>query len=248
MSRRVKKVEVVVDRLPRNVRTERFIEWMDGWLGARHVVIGAYDRHHNTEVAFVLERDMFELFAEMYRTALYMRWLLSTGAPFAVCSEDGCIDVSEMDDLVILIPKHELERLQSIEREIKKMLKGRRADVFMLGEGGRIWISVGSCKTYIYDDEALVLAGMLLDELYNETKQEVFKEMRDAVSEVFKPYEFELDARVENWDGRIFVEVNGCPMLLTHEETLDIVRGLLSLSTMWFMESWIIAEEDWGYE
>ena len=236
------RAEVIVDRTSVTARSERFVEWLEGWLRANY---GVVDTCFWCDV-FRVEADMFDLFANMYRVVQYMRWLLKARVLVAVCGDDGCIDMSEVDDVALLIPKYEIEKLEEVEKKIKEMVKDGVKGISMMGEGGRVWFNVGCCETYIYDDEAVVLSGLLLDVLYWRTGQEVFREMRDVVFEVFRPEDVNLDVYISYWDDKVFIEVNGCPMLLTYEEVLGIVYGLLSLSTMGFRESWIVAEEDWG--
>jgi hypothetical protein len=244
-----KRVEVIVDRVSGDARNERFVEWLGGWLRMRYKVVGAYLRNLRFDV-FYVEADMFELVAEMYKVVQFMRWRLGAKAPVVVYSGDECVDMSEDDglmyDFMFLVPRHEVEKLERVRSEVKKMIKNEK--IPMLGEGGRIWFRLDDCKTYIYVDEAVVLSGMLLGKLYEETGQEVFRELRDRVFEVFKPGDVELDVNIGKMLDKIYVELNGCVMFLTHEEVLDVVDGLLSLSIMHFTESIIIAEEDWGYE
>jgi hypothetical protein len=241
------RVEVVVDRESPTVRDLRFVEWLEGWLRMRYKVAGAYLRNLRFDV-FYVEADMFELVAEMYKVVQFMRWRLGARAPVVVCSGDECVDMSEDDglmyDFMFLMSRREVEKLERVWNEVKKMVKSER--IPMLGEGGRIWLRLDDCETYIYVDEAVVLSGMLFGKL-GEAGQEVFRELRDRVFEVFEPGDVELDVNVDKVLDKIYVELNGCVMFLTHEEVLDIVDGLLSLSIMHFTESAIIAEEDWGY-
>jgi hypothetical protein len=237
------RVEVVVDRAFDKARNVRFVEWLEGWLRTHCDVVDACFWCNELRV----DADMFDLFANMYRVVQYMRWVLKADVLVVVCGNDGCIDMSEVDDLLFLIPKDEIEKLENVEKKVKEMISSSVKGIGMMGEGGRAWFNVGGCETYIYDDEAVAFSGLLLDKLYQKTKQEVFMEMRDTVYEVFRPEKFNLDVYISSWDDKIFVEVNGCPMLLSHEEVLYVVYGLLSISTMNFRESWIIAEEDWGY-
>jgi hypothetical protein len=244
------RVEVVVDRGLSTVRDLRFVEWLEGWLRMRHKVFGAYLRNFRCDV-FYVEADMFELVAEVYKVVQFMRWRLGARVPVVVCSDDGCIDLSEedglMSDLMFLVPSYEVEKLERVRDEVKKMVKNVKG-VSMSGEGGRVWFYLDDCKTYVYVDEAVVLSGILLDKLYEETGQEVFRELRDVVFEVFNLGDVELDVNVGKMLDKIYVELNGCVMFLTHEEVLDIIDGLLTLSITYFKESAIIANENWGYE
>jgi len=244
------RVEVVVDRKLSTIRDLRFVEWLGGWLRMRYKVVDVRLLNLRFDV-FYVEVDMFELVAEVYKVVQFMRWRFGARVPVVVCGDDGCVDMSEedglMSDLMFLVPRHEVEKLERVRDEVKKMIKSGEK-VHMLGEGGRVWFYLDDCKTYIYVDEAVVLSGMLLDKLYEEAGQEVFRELRDRVFEVFKPGDVELDVSVGKILDKIYVELNGCVMFLTHEEVLDVIDGLLSLSVMHFTESIIIAEEDWGYE
>ena len=246
----VSRVEVVADRGLSTVRDLRFVEWLEGWLRMRYKVVDVSFRNLRFDV-FYVEADMFELVAEMYKVVQFMRWKLGARAPVVVCSGDGCVDMGDedglMSDLMFLVPRHEVEKLEWVRDEVKKIIRSSEK-AHVLGEGGRVWFYLDGCKTYIYVDEAVVLSGMLLDKLYEETGQEVFRELRDRVFEVFKLGDVELDVNIGKILDKIYVELNGCMMSLTHEEVLGVVDGLLSLSIMSFTESIITAEEDWGYE
>jgi len=245
------RVEVVVDRGLSTVRDLRFVEWLEGWLRMRYKVVDVSLRNLRFDV-FYVEADMFELVAEMYKVVQFMRWRLNARAPVVVCSGDGCVDMSEEDGLIcglmFLVPKHEVEKLRRVRDEVRKMARENVRGLSILGEGSRIWFHLDDCKTYIYVDEAVVLSGILLDKLYEEAGQEVFRELRDRVFEVFKPDEVELDVSIDRTVVMIHVELNGCVMFLSREEVLYVIDNLLLLSIMSFAESIITAEKDWNYK
>ena len=164
-----KRVEVVVDKVSGDARNERFIEWLDGWLRRyeiKYKIVDVSLRNLRFDV-FYVEADMFELVAEMYKVVQFMRWRLGARAPVVVCSGDECVDMSEDDglmyDFMFLVPRHEVEKLERVWNEVKRMVKNER--IPMLGEGGRVWFYLDDCKTYVYVDEAVVLSSMLLGKL-----------------------------------------------------------------------------------
>jgi hypothetical protein len=208
------------------------------------------------DYVFVVEADIFELFEKMYRYVEYEKWRWGADAQVAMCSSNECIDLSWVDglmnDYVTIIPKSEVTKLRMVKDRIRKMIGRGGVSVSMTGEGGRIWIYLNRCETYVYDDEAVALAGLLLDVLYRETGREEYKEMRDAVYEVFRPEEFGLDVTVKRGDicyrDLFYVALGQCQTCMTYEEVVDMIYGLLSLTVISFIESRIVAEEDWDYE
>jgi hypothetical protein len=225
--------EVIVDIANKSVRDERFVEWLWGWLGTRYVLRGAYLRENMTEVAFVLEKDVFTLFAEMYRVVSYMRSRLRSKVPVALCSGDECIEMSDTYYLV-LMSEYKIRKLRKVLRMVEQMARKEEVrSISIIGLSGQVWIDIGCGTTVLYTDEVVALIGLLLNKLYEMTELVVFKEARNHVYSVVNP--FAVDYSVVDLEVKICCEelidiiLDGCKEGFTYKEALWIVSKLLSI-------------------
>jgi hypothetical protein len=242
------RVEVIVDRISDTKRNERFIEWIDGWLRSRHVVLGVYDRHNRIEVAFVLEKDMFRLFEEMYRVVEVMREVLYTDAPVAICSDDECIDLSENreETFVMIASKYKIRKLKKVRNMVKRVLTNTSLfdmGIYVASNGGRIWINTNGCRTMLYVDEAVVISEILLSSMYANTKLEILKEVADTVFKMFERTEVDLSmVDIRDIGDGFIITVGGCKLNLNYEETLKLVYEMLNWSIIGLKKSLIVAD------
>jgi hypothetical protein len=209
------------------------------------------------DYVFVVEGDMFELFEKMYRYLEYSKFRWGADAKVVMCGGNECIDMSWVDGLMggymIIIPKDEIMKLKMVRDRIKRMFEKNVGYADMVGDGGRIWIYLNRCKTYVYGDEAVALAGLILDVLYRETGREEYREMRDMVYEVFRPEEFKLNISIKRGyvcqrHDLFHVWLDQCQACMSYEEVVDMAYSLLNLAIIGFMESRLVAEMEWGYE
>jgi hypothetical protein len=251
----VGRVEVVVERGP-GLRDIWFAEWLSGWLRDRYVV-DAYFFYPDMDV-FHVEADVFELVARVYREALHLRWVLRAEVNVAVCGGGECVvvacsgrvceDEEVEENVLVLLPEDEVEKLRMVEKKVEELIKkdARGIDMFGIDRGG-IWLRMGGCEVFVFKDEAVALSALLLDALYRGTKNEVFRELSEEVRKVFDPDEFSLDVRVDVLHKDTYcVALNGREVCLSYEEVLNMVYDLLSLAIIGFSEDRIIAEEDYG--
>jgi hypothetical protein len=251
LSRGTMKTEVIVDRIDLMARDERFIEWMEGWLRARYVV-DAYLRHNGAEVAFILRKDMFELFGEMYRVVEEMRRVLNAKEAVALCQGDECIDLSENyeDGVLILVSNYKIRRLEKAKNVVKRLLEDDKLeDIMLIGEGGRIWINIKCRNELLYVDEAISLSHALLEKMYKKTGLRILK---NAADEILKVIGLEGLLKLENVeieDAGLGFEllIGGCKIYLGHNDVLKFVYGVLQLAVIELMEARITAEEDYGW-
>jgi hypothetical protein len=245
--RNMDKVEVIVDRISPTSRDMRFIEWLEGWLRARYVV-DAYVRFNGTEVVFMLNKDMFDLFGEMYRVVDEMRRVLHAKEPVALCQGDECIDLSENyeDDVLILMSRYKIRRLEKAKNMVKRLLKDDNLeDIMLVGEGGRIWINTKCRDDVLYVDEAIVLSGRLLEWMYVKTHIRIFKEAASEIFRVFRQTDVDSsNIEIKNTDYGFELLVGGCKIYLSHDEVLRFVYGILQLAVIDLIEARITAEED----
>jgi hypothetical protein len=222
--------EVIVDIVNKSVRDDRFVEWLWGWLGTKYVLHGAYLRENMTEVVFVLEKDMFTLFTEMYRVISYMKSKLKSEAPVVLCSGDECIDMSDTYYLV-LISGYKIRKLKKVFNMIKPLVRKKEVrGIWMMSMSGQIWINIGCHDTMLYTDEVIALIGLLLDRLYRMSQLVVFKEARDYVYNVVDPFAINynvIELEVEKCGGLIDVVLDGCKQGLLYDEVIWLVYKLL---------------------
>ena len=244
------RVEVVVDRVSPTAGDERFIEWLEGWLRVRYVV-DAYLRHNGTEVVFVMQKDMFRLFVEMYRVVEYMRWKLRSNASVAVCSDGGeCIDMSD-GDYVVLTSRYKVKKLMKAKNIVKKLVKNDYvADVSVLSWFGYAILNIGCYGVLLYTDEVVALSGILLDKLYKVMGLKILRDARDYVYSVFNPIDFNsdvVDLEIEGGNG-VSIRLDGCERGFTYEEVLKLVYKLLITAINDLTDVKMIMERDYGIE
>jgi hypothetical protein len=245
MSKAMDKVEVIVERISPTSRDERFIEWIDGWLRARYVV-DAYLRHNMTEVVFVLRKDMFHLFKEMYRVVEMMRETLHVGVPVAICSDDECIDLSENreETFVMLMSKYKIRRLERIRNMVKRVLTDvDLPNVYVVSNGGRIWIGTNCSRVMLYVDEAIVISEILLSNIHSYTKLKILGEAADRI---FKMFGRDIDLSIidikNTYDGFI-ITIGGCKLYLDYDEALRLIYEMLTWSIIGLKRSLIAIDE-----
>ena len=262
MNRDMNRVEVIVDREPKTVRGERFIEWIDGWLRARYVV-EAYSRHQNAEVAFILRKDMFRLFEEMYRVVEHMRWKLNIDIPIAICNDNECIDMSDIAYLV-LVSGYKLKKLKKAINIVKRLIKDKNVrNVLVKPWFDFVVLNIGCHSVLVYLDEVIAIAGLLLDRLYHATTLKVLRDARDYVYNIVEPTKVDLDVldiEVEKGnldipdieigkDGTtIAMQLDGCVRLFTYDEALWLVYKLLSAAVDILTDVRMIMKRDYGIE
>jgi len=253
MSRRsMDKVEVIIDRINLTARDQRFIEWMEGWLRARYVV-DAYVRYNGVEIVFVLSKDMFRLFTELYRVVEYMRWKLKFKTPIALCNDSGeCIDMTD-NDYSVLISNYKIKKLKKARNIVRRMIKDEDIDgVSILPWFDYIILNIGCYGTLLYMDEVVAMAGLLLDELYKATDLKVLKEARDYVYKVFNSVDFNfsvIDLEIEKCcDESISIKFDDCERGFTYDETLRLVYKLLSTAINSLTDVKMIMKRDYGVE
>jgi len=242
------KVEVIVDRVLGDARNERFIEWLSGWLRTRYVV-DAYLRHNGIEVAFVLRKDMFRLFEEMYRIVETMGEMLHVDAHVAICSGDECIDLSKdrEETFIMLMSKYKIRKLERVRNMVKRVLTDvDLSDIYVVSNGGRVWISTNCSRVMLYVDEAIVISEILLDSIYVNTKLRILKE---AVDMIFKMFERNVDLSMvdirDTGDGFV-ITIGGCKLYLDYDEALRLVYELLTWSIIGLKRSLISVDEHDG--
>jgi hypothetical protein len=244
------KVEVVVDREPETVRGERFIEWVDGWLRARYVV-DAYSRHNNTEVVFVLRKDMFRLFEEMYRVVEYMRWKLNVINPVVICSGDECIDVSDNSHSV-LVSGYKIKKLRKARNIVKRLIKDEDIyGVSMITWFDFVILNIGCHGVLVLLDEVVAIAGLMLDKLYHAISLKVLRDARDYVYSVVEPIKVDLDVldvEVEKGETAIRISLDGCVRSFTYDEALRLTYKLLQAAVNMLTDVRMIMKRDYGIE
>jgi hypothetical protein len=244
MSRGVKKVEVIVDRVPYDARNERLIEWIEGWLRARYVV-NAYSRHNNSEVAFVLARDMFRLFEEMYRVVEVMREILNVSTPVAICSDSECIDLSENKEetFLVIMSNYKIRKLEKIKNMVKRVLAGVDLyDIYVASNGGRVWIDTRCGRTTLYVDEAITISEILLSYIRARTKLRILGEVADTIFKMFNRTDVDLSmVNIKDIGDGFVITVGRCNMNLDYDEALQLVYELLTWSIIGLKKSIIVA-------
>ena len=228
------RAEVIIERTQTN-RDERLIEWVDGWLRARYRVVGTYSRYNKTEVMFVVEKDMFELFARMYRSLHYMRWKLNSKAPIAICGGNECIDMSDYSDLLVFVSNYKIRQLKKAKNIVKRLIKDDHVEgVSVVSRFGLVAVNIGCYGIQLNVDEIIALSGILLNKLYHVTNLKVLKDARDYVYKVFRPEEVDLsdlDINIDDSIGNsLGIELDGCVRSFTYDEVLKIVYKLLTVS------------------
>jgi len=256
------RVEVIIDRALATARDMRFVEWLEGWLRARYVV-EAYSRYQNTEVAFILEKDMFKLFKEMYRVVEHMKWKLNVDVPIAICSDNECIDMSDSIYLV-LVSGYKLKKLKKAVNIVKRLIKDEDVRNVLV----KIWfdfavLNIGCHSVLVYLDEVIAIAGLLLDRLYHATTLKVLRDARDYVYNIVEPTKVDLDVldiEVEKGnldipdieigkDGTtIAMQLDGCVRLFTYDEALWLMYKLLSAAVDILTDVRMIMKRDYGVE
>ncbi|MCI4408317.1 MAG: hypothetical protein JHC26_04445 [Thermofilum sp.] len=245
------RVEVIVDRVNLTTRDQRLIEWLYGWLQSHHVLTGAYLREHMTEVAFIVEGDLFRLFMELYRVVEYMRWKLKFKTPIALCNDNGeCIDMTD-NDYSTLISNYKIKKLKKARNIVKRMIKDEDIDgVSILPWFDYIILNIGCYGTLLYMDEVVAMAGLLLDELYKATDLKVLKEARDYVYKVFSSIDFNfsvIDLEIEKCcDESISIRLDDCERGFTYDETLRLVYKLLTIAINELTDVKMIMKRDYG--
>jgi hypothetical protein len=242
------KVEVVVDRVRGDARNERFIEWLDGWLRARYVV-DAYLRHNGIEVAFILRKDMFRLFEEIYRVVETMRRMLHVDARVAICSGDECIDLSENreETFVMLMSNYKIRKLERVRNIVKRVLTDvDLSDIYVVSNGGRVWIGTNCSGVMLYVDEAVVISEILLDSIYINTKLRILKEAADMIFKMFgRDVDLSMVDIKDTGDGFV-ITIGGCKLYLDYDEALRLVYELLTWSIIGLKRSLISVDEHGG--
>ena len=246
MSRDVKKVEVIVDRIPYDDRNERFIEWIEGWLRARYVV-DAYWRHNGAEVAFILRKDMFSLFVEMYRVVERMREVLNTDARVAICSDNECIDLTEnrMERFIMVMSRYKVKKLKKIKNMIKRMV----GDVSLfdmcisvVSSGGRVWIDTGCGRVTLYVDEAIAVSELIISNVYAYTKLGILEVATETLFKMFDRVDVDLSmVDIVGTYGEVVVTIGGCRIHMRNDEALKLAYELLEWSIIGLERSLIDA-------
>jgi len=243
-----KRVEVVVDRVSGDARNEWFVEWLGGWLRARYVV-DAYLRHNGIEVAFVLRKDMFRLFEEMYRVVEAMREMLHVDVRVAICSDDECIDLSKNKEetFIMLTSKYKIRKLERVRNMVKKVLTDvDLSDIYVVSNGGRVWISTNCSEAMLYVDEAVVISEILLSNMHANTKLRILGEAADRIFKMFgRNVDLSMVDIKDTGDGFVIV-IGGCKLYLDYDEALRLVYELLGWSIVGLKRSLIYADEHDG--
>jgi len=246
----VGKTEVIIDRISLTAGDERFIEWMEGWLRARYVV-DVYLRHNMTEVVFIVEKDMFRLFEEMYRVVEYMRWKLRAKTPIAVCDSDECVDMSD-NDYDVLVSNYKIKKLKKARNVVKQLVKDDDVyGVSVISWFGYAILNIGCYGTLLYTDEVIALSGLLLEKLYYATNLKILKDAYDYVYSVVKPIDVDLsvlDLEVERDEAGIGIRLDGCDRGFTYEEVLRLVYKLLTVAVDDLTDTKMIMRRDYGVE
>jgi hypothetical protein len=226
------RVEVIVDRVPYDDRNERFIEWLEGWLRARYVV-DAYLRHNGAEVAFILRKDMFKLFEEMYRVVERMKEVLHVDVSVAICSDSECIDLTENreETFVMLMSNYRIRKLEKIRNMVKRVLTDvDLLDIYVVSNGGRIWMSTNCSRVMLYVDEAIVISEILLSNMSASTKLKILEEVADRIFEMFgRGVDLSMVDIKDTGDGFV-ITIGGCKLYLDYDEALKLVHELLTWS------------------
>jgi hypothetical protein len=175
--------EVVIRYNEYNQRVEAFIYWLK-CLMQKEYKATVSDFGPDKYVLSTAE-DMFKVFMELYRTVEMMRQRLGVEAAVAVCSGDKCIDMSEMSWPKIV---YDPERLSEVVRMVRSLTKGGElGGISVEDRGDFIRLSVKCCHIDLQIDEAVLVAGWLLAELYSFTWSEAFLSMLDKIKLVFNP-------------------------------------------------------------
>jgi hypothetical protein len=235
-----------------DVRNERFIEWLDGWLRARYVVLGAYVRDHGIEVVFVLEKDMFRLFEEMYRVVETMREMLHTDARVAICSGNECIDLTEnrVETFIMLVSKYKIRKLEKVKNMIKRVL----GDVSLfdmcinvVSNGGRVWIDTNCGTTTLYVDEAIAVSEMLISNVHAYAKLEILGKAAEMLFKMFNRADVDLSmVDIRATYGKLMITIGGCRLHLNYNRALKLAYELLEWSIIGLKRSLISVGEYGG--
>ena len=246
-----KRVEVVVDRVLGDARNERFIEWLGGWLRARYVV-DAYLRHNGIEVAFVLSKDMFRLFEEMYRVVEIMREVLHVDARVAICSDDECIDLSmnKEETFVVLTSKYKIRKLEKVKNMIKRVLTDISLFdmcIYVVSNGGRVWIDTNCSRTMLYVDEAIAISEILISNVHAYTKLRVLGEAAETLFKMFNRADVDLSmVDIRGTSSELVVTIGSCKLYLDYDEALKLAYELLEWSIIGLKRSLISVGEHYG--
>lgn len=178
--------EVVIRYNEYDQRVKAFIYWLECLMQKEHKATVS-DFGPGRYVLSTAE-DMFKVFMELYRTVEMMRQGLGVEAAVAVCRGDECIDMSEMSWPKIVLRDNDLERLSEAVRMVRGLTTGGELDgISVEDRGDFIRLSVKCCNIDLQIDEAALVAGWLLAELYSFTWSSAFLSPLDKIKLVFDP-------------------------------------------------------------
>jgi hypothetical protein len=238
------RVEVVVGGILLSNMNKRFAEWFEGYLRARYKAVDVQVR--DNEVGIVVERDMFELFAEVYRVVEGIIDASNASVQVAMCSDGSeCIDLSRNRDeeFIVVMSKYKIRRLEKVRNLIKRMLIDTELpNVHVVGEGGRIQVVTDCRNVTLYVDEAIALSERLLSEVYVNTKLWILRKAVDELIKLVRQDDIRRDIGLVNVDIEktyygFLVTISGCRMYLDYEEALRFVYNLLTWSIVGLKKS-----------
>jgi len=231
-----KEVEIIITYDDYDRKTELFEEWLKGWAWSEYkATVSTFGPH--MYVLSVAGVDMFKLFARLYRPLEVMRRRLGADAAVAICDGDECIDMSEMSWPKIMVRDDDLERLARVVGIVKGLIVGERLDdVDVEDHGDFIRLSTECCNVDLQIDEAVMLAKLLLSELYSLTKLEVILRASDEISKVFDPLEmvYMPDVSLRHVkEGVYILSVEWCSNIyLTADELLRLIYKTMDTAVL----------------